>query len=241
MASFLFPLRQATLPIRGVDKVFPIHRIYCVGRNYREHALEMGHNPDREAPFFFQKPATAAVTSDEHRVPYPPQTTNLHHEAELVVAIHKSGRDLKSVEEAQQLIYGYALGCDLTRRDLQQEAKKLSRPWDAAKGFDSSAPMTTIVPKQEFAHDIVDQEEILQLWVNEELQQSAPLSTMIWSVPETIQHLSNFFTLQPGDLIMTGTPAGVGKLEIGDNVRIACGDTLPECSFTMVASDTTAA
>ena len=218
MTNLLFTVRHASLPILNSMKIFPIHRIYCVGRNYREHALEMGHNPDREQPFFFQKPADAVTTSPW--VPYPTQTSNLHYEAELVVAIGKEGRNLQTLEQANDLVFGYALACDLTRRDLQDQAKKLSRPWDASKGFDHSAPMTSIVTREDIGDEDVFLQTEIKLWVNGELKQSAPLSHMIWSIPETIQHLSTYFTLLPGDLIMTGTPAGVGKLEMDDNVRI---------------------
>lgn len=244
----LFQVRQAVLPIlskqsNSTNLVFPIHRIYCVGRNYRDHAIEMGHNPDREPPFFFHKPADAVTTNDT--VPYPTMTCNLHYEAELVVAIGKESSssgstNMMSLDEASSLIYGYAVGCDLTRRDLQNEAKKLSRPWDASKGFDCSAPMTAIVPKEDLlANSDLERDEI-KLWVKSsndndfQLKQSAALSNLIWSVPETIQQLSQYHRLLPGDLIMTGTPAGVGPLHVGDEVRISCGDELPECRFTMV-------
>ena len=229
--SLLFAVRQAALPILNSSKSFPIHRIYCVGRNYRDHALEMGHNPDREDPFYFQKPADAVTTATV--VPYPSQTSNLHYEAELVVAIGKRGHKLQTLEQAHTMIYGYALGCDLTRRDLQDQAKQLSRPWDTSKGFDNSAPMTAIVPKESIGDIDTFVKTELKLWVNEELKQSAQLDYMIWSIPETIQYLSRFFTLVPGDLIMTGTPAGVGPLHVGDTVRIQCGDHIPECVFVV--------
>lgn len=230
--KMVFSVRQACLPIISSSEVFPIHRIYCIGRNYREHAIEMGHNPDREPPFFFHKPADAATTLNE--IPFPPKKTsnNLHYEAELVVALGKKGRDINTTEKAQDLIFGYSVGCDLTRRDLQAEAKRLSRPWCIAKGFDYSAPMTPIVRKEEVTKSITDRK--IELWVNEELKQSSPMSQMIWDIPEMIQYLSCYYTLQPGDLIMTGTPAGVGKLEVGDEVRISCGEGLPECEFVMV-------
>jgi fumarylpyruvate hydrolase len=228
----MFPVRQASLPLlKDPSKVFFIHRIYCIGRNYRQHAVEMGHDPDREPPFFFQKPPDAATTSSQ--IPYPSQTKNFHFEAELVVALGKEGRNLESLEAANDLIFGYSIGCDLTRRDLQAEAKKLSRPWDAAKGFDYSAPMTPLVLKED-----VDLGGLLgtplELWVNGDLKQSAPLSQMIWSIPETVQHISRYYTLLPGDLIMTGTPAGVGKLDVGDKVQITCGSELPECCFEVI-------
>jgi fumarylpyruvate hydrolase len=239
--ALLFAVRQATLPITSSSKLFPIHRIYCIGRNYREHAVEMGHNPGNSGvePFHFQKPADAVTTLP--LVPYPTQTCNLHYEAELVVAIGKHGHNLQTLEQAEDLIFGYALGCDLTRRDLQNNAKKLSRPWDAAKGFDYSAPMTSIVPKGDIVGATGGTDAFLKtemkLWVNEELKQSSTLDQMIWTVPEIIQYLSRYFILLPGDLVMTGTPAGVGPLCVGDHVRIQCGDQLPECRFEIVASN----
>lgn len=187
-------------------------------------------NPDREPPFFFQKPANAIVdTIETCSVHYPPMTNNLHYEGELVVALGKSGQDL-SEEHARDLIYGYALGCDLTRRDLQAQAKKQSRPWDTAKGFDCSAPCGPIVEKSEL--DLTDS-TTLTLQVNHRVCQQSTLGHMIWSIPEMIAYLSQYFRLQPGDLIMTGTPAGVGPLKLGDSVDIECGD-LPPCAFTIV-------
>jgi fumarylpyruvate hydrolase len=251
----LFKVRQAVLPIlshNSITKknlVFPVHRIYCVGRNYRDHAIEMGHNPDREPPFFFHKPADvvslASSPGDGAKVPFATQTSNLHYEAELVVAIGKESSSHEgavvepTLEEASDLIYGYSVGCDLTRRDLQDEAKSLKRPWDTSKGFDYSAPMTAIVPKEDVSDDFLESQDI-RLWVNDELKQSAPLSNLIWSVPETIQYLSRYYRLLPGDLIMTGTPAGVGPLAVGDDVRISCGSDLPECRFEMVDASSNA-
>ncbi len=212
---------------------FPIRRIYCVGRNYREHAIEMGHNPDRELPFFFHKPADAAVfccpiSSVPTAVPYPMATSSLHYEAELIVAISKDGRKI-TTDQAMEHVYGYSLGCDLTRRDLQAEAKKMGRPWDAAKGFDSSCPLTPIIPKEEI--EMGDDTQI-QLEVNGDIRQSSPLAKMIYSVPEIVSHLSELFFLRQGDLIMTGTPAGVGELKVGDEVSITCGELLP-CKFVV--------
>mmetsp|Transcript_8049 Transcript_8049/g.12606 ORF Transcript_8049/g.12606 Transcript_8049/m.12606 type:complete len:240 (+) Transcript_8049:75-794(+) len=233
MAQTVFSIRQACLPLlSSASEVFPIHRIYCIVRNYREHAIEMGHDPEREPPFFFQKPADAATTS--RIIPFPPKTTNLHYEAELVIALGKKGRNIDTVEKAQDLIFGYSVGCDLTRRDLQAEAKRLSRPWCIAKGFDHSAPMTPIVRKEEISTNFISSDTKIRLWVNQELKQNSPLSEMIWDIPEMIQYLSRYYTLQPGDLIMTGTPAGVGKIQVGDKVRISCGANLPECHFAMV-------
>jgi fumarylpyruvate hydrolase len=212
-----------------------------------------------EEPFFFQKPCDAAIhvnqslpiseggTTKYHGISYPSMTNNLHYEAELVVAIgsedfRKNNKNVQSFTShqdkltvAENMIYGYAVGCDLTRRDLQAEAKIMSRPWDTSKGFDQSAPMTSIVPKEHLGSlDNFSSTTELKLWINEELKQSSRLSDMIWSIPEIIVHLSRYFQLVPGDLIMTGTPAGVGTLRTGDRVRSQCGDLLPECKFEMV-------
>lgn len=209
---------------------FPVTRIYCVGRNYREHAIEMGGNPDREPPFFFQKPANAIVdTTEKTSVHYPPMTSNLHYEGELVVALGKSGQDL-TPQQAEECIYGYAVGCDLTRRDLQGQAKKQSRPWDTAKGFDNSAPIGGIVDKNEVK---LEESTILQLQVGDKVCQESTLGHMIWSIPEMLSYLSQYFKLMPGDLVMTGTPEGVGSLNVGDSVKITVGD-LPPCAFSIV-------
>lgn len=211
---------------------FPVNRIYCIGRNYRQHAIEMGGNPDRELPFFFQKPANAIVdTTETSSIHYPPMTSNLHYEAELVVAVGKSGQDLNE-QQAQECVYGYAVGCDLTRRDLQAQAKKQSRPWDSAKGFDGSAPCGPIVEKSEL--NLTDS-TVLKLEVGNKVCQESTIGHMIWSIPEMLSYLSQYFRLMPGDLIMTGTPAGVGPLQVGDSVRITCGD-LPPCAFSITKS-----
>ena len=234
-AMFLIPeiiVKQATLSVvnRSIERIgcFPVNRIYCIGRNYAEHAKEMGYNSNREPPFFFQKPANAVVDCFEAgcKVPFPPMTTNLHYEAEMVVAIGTEGSQL-SEEQALACIFGYAVGCDLTRRDLQDEAKRLSRPWDTSKGFDCSAPCGPIIPKSEMEVGLND---LIQLTVGSEIKQNSRIGQMIWSVPETISILSRYFRLMPGDLIMTGTPAGVGNLEVGDTVKVTCGD-LPPCVF----------
>jgi fumarylpyruvate hydrolase len=184
---------------------------------------------DRDPPFFFQKPCDSTV--DTHGttpsiVPYPPMTANLHYEAELVVAIGKGGLRIKS-EEALECIYGYAIGCDLTRRDLQADAKKMGRPWATAKGFDSSAPIGPIIPKDEITLHSTDR---IALEVNGVIRQDSTLGHMTWNVPDIISHLSKYFCLKPGDLIMTGTPGGVDKLDIGDDVIVSCGK-LPKCEF----------
>jgi fumarylpyruvate hydrolase len=208
------PGEPPSLPINGSSHRFPVHRIYCVGRNYADHAREMGGNPEREPPFFFDKPADAIVESGAP-VPYPPRTGNLHHEIELVVAIGREGRDIP-LDDANAYIFGYAIGNDLTRRDLQFAARDVGRPWDTAKGFDHSAPITAIHPIGDTG--ILEKGEIW-LTVNDEKRQTSNLDQMIWSVPEIIVELSQLYTLKPGDLIFTGTPSGVGPLLPGDEVE----------------------
>ena len=185
---------------------FPVRRIHCVGRNYAAHAREMGHDPDREPPFFFDKPADAVVT-DGGDTPYPTLTAQLEYEVELVVALGAGGRDVP-VSDALDLVWGYAVGIDLTRRDLQAEAKRLGRPWDLAKGFDASAPIGTIVP----AAGVDPRSGSITLHVDGELRQSGDLADQIWSVAETIAVLSRAVRLEPGDLLFTGTPDGVGPV-----------------------------
>ena len=189
---------------------FPVRRVFCVGRNYAAHAREMGHDPDREPPFFFTKPADAVVVDDAD-TPYPSMTERLEHEVELVVAIGTGGTDIHP-DDALAHVWGYAAGIDLTRRDLQAEAKRLGRPWDTAKGFDALAPVGAIVPAAGFDPT----SGAIDLRVNGELRQSGDLGDQIWSVAETIAELSRFVALAPGDLLMTGTPDGVGVLERGD-------------------------
>ncbi|KPK33320.1 MAG: fumarylacetoacetate hydrolase [Betaproteobacteria bacterium SG8_40] len=203
----------ASIPVVGIEARFPVRRIYCVGRNYAAHAREMGRDPDREAPFFFMKPADAIVPGGG-AVAYPPGTADLHHEIELVVALHRGGSDI-SPADALDCVYGYAVGLDLTRRDLQAEAKKQGRPWDFGKSFDQSAPVTAIYPVASHGHH--DSGKIT-LHVNGELRQQGDLSDMIWSVPDTIAYLSQYYRLEPGDLIFTGTPAGVGAVVPGDKL-----------------------
>jgi fumarylpyruvate hydrolase len=204
----------ATLPVEGTTARFPVNRIFCVGRNYAEHAREMGHDPDKAPPFFFMKPATALVM-DGANMPYPALTSDLHHEVELVVALARGGENVQP-EEALNLVYGYAVGLDMTRRDLQAEAKKLGRPWETAKAFDRSAPCSQIVPASEVGHPA---EGSIELRVNGEPRQAGDLREMIWDVPNTIAYLSKLFTLLPGDLIFTGTPAGVGAVNRGDTLH----------------------
>jgi fumarylpyruvate hydrolase len=191
--------------------LFPVRRVFCVGRNYAAHAREMGSDPDREAPFFFMKPADALVVNDAD-MPYPPRTLQLHHEMELVVAIGAGGADI-AVADALEHVFGYAAGLDMTRRDLQNAAKKAGKPWDMSKGFDHSAPIGLMVPAARSGHVASG---VIELRVNGAVRQSSDLSKMIWSVPETIAYLSGLVTLAPGDLIFTGTPEGVGAVERGD-------------------------
>ena len=200
-----------TLAVDGDERRFPVRRVFCVGRNYAAHAREMGHDPDREPPFFFTKPADALVP-DGATIPYPLATRDLHHEVELVVALGKGGTDI-SAAQALDCIFGYAVGIDLTRRDLQGEAKKLARPWDVGKAFDHSAPCSAIVPAARIGHP---ERGRIRLAVNGVTRQDGDLAQMIWSTPEVIAHLSRLFALAPGDLIFTGTPAGVGPVERGD-------------------------
>ena len=205
---------QASVPVAGSSAVFPVHRIYCVGRNYVEHAQEMGHT-GREAPFFFMKPADAVLPVPQGMVgqmPYPGMTGDLQHEIELVAAIGKGGRDIAAAD-AMDHVWGYAVGLDMTRRDLQGEAKKLGRPWCTGKGFDLSAPIGPIHPCA--AVGAIAQAGIT-LTVNGKLRQGSTINKLIWSIAETIEHLSKYYELQPGDLIFTGTPAGVAAVCAGD-------------------------
>jgi fumarylpyruvate hydrolase len=201
-----------SLPIRDSDEHFPVHRIYCVGRNYAAHAIEMGHDPDREDPFFFQKNPDTLVL--DGKFPYPAQTADVHYELELVVALHRGGTDI-SVDGALDLVYGYAVGLDMTRRDLQTQMKKMGRPWEIGKAFEHSAPCTEIVPAATIGHP---SEGAVQLHVNGEPRQEGDLNQMIWKVPEMIAYLSSLFTLTAGDLIFTGTPSGVGPVQRGDRL-----------------------
>ena len=208
MADYVIPPpAQSAVPVAG-GGMFPVRRIYCVGRNYAEHAREMGHDPDREPPFFFMKPADALVTGGKD-MPYPPATRDLHHEMELVVALGQGGADVAEAD-AMRLVWGYAAGLDMTRRDVQGEAKKLGRPWDMGKGFDHSAPVGDLVPAAGRTPGRID------LRVNGEVRQASHLDKLIWSIPETIAYLSRLVRLEPGDLIFTGTPEGVAAVQRGD-------------------------
>jgi fumarylpyruvate hydrolase len=204
-----------SLAIFGSSNRFPIRRVFCVGRNYAAHAREMGGDPNREAPFFFTKPADAVVPA-EGMIPYPPATDDLHHEIELVVALRAGGADIPA-DEALAKVWGYGVGIDLTRRDLQAAAKEAGRPWDMAKGFDASAPCTPLRPVSSFGHPSED--ACIRMTVNGEVRQDGSLSEMIWPIDDIISHLSRLVTLAPGDLIFTGTPAGVGVLKPGDRVH----------------------
>lgn len=217
MASVIPPPPQPSLPVRGTDAVFPVHRIYCVGRNYAAHAREMGSDPALEPPVFFTKPADAIVAvagPEPAPIPYPPATENLHHEIELVVALGEGGRDI-DVDRANALIYGYAVGLDMTRRDLQNAAKAVGGPWDMAKAFDASAPCGAINPAVAIGHP---SSGAVRLSVNGAVRQQGDLADLIWSVPLVIAHLSRLVTLAPGDLIFTGTPEGVGTVVRGDRL-----------------------
>jgi len=208
------PPPQAALPVRGEARRFPVRRIYCVGRNYAAHAREMGHDPAREPPFFFQKSPDTLLPGGG-RFSYPPATSDLHFEIELVAALSGGGADI-SPERALDLVYGYAVGLDMTRRDLQGAAKKAGRPWEVGKSFEQSAPCSEVVPAAAIGHPAAG---AIWLEVNGERRQEGDLAQMIWTLPEVIAHLSGLFVLAPGDVIFTGTPAGVGPTRPGDRLH----------------------
>ena len=214
MSYVITPAPVPAVPVKGHEGTFPVRRIFCVGRNYAEHAREMGFDPDREPPFFFTKPADAIVM-DGAEIPYPPLTSNFHYEIELVVAIAEGGQNIKE-SEALEHIYGYAVGLDMTRRDLQLSMRKIGRPWCWGKAFDNSAPMGEITPVAKCGH--INKGHIW-LDVNGERRQDGDINQLIWSVPEVIAYLTQSIALAPGDLIMTGTPAGVGPVVTGDSLR----------------------
>ena len=232
MTNFLFPPETIAIPIAGTDQFFPVHRIYCIGRNYAAHAREMGSDPTREPPFFFQKPADAVqvvmpgVIADH---PYPSLTKNYHYEVELVAALNKGGRNIPA-DQALSCVYGYAVGLDMTRRDLQSEMKDQKKPWDIGKGFDHGAPMGPIHPAAATGH--FERGEI-SLSVNGNVKQKADLSQMMWSVAEQIARLSQLFALKAGDLIMSGTPENVGPVVVGDTL-VAKIEGLPELALKIV-------
>ena len=199
-----------TLPVAGADMAFPVRRVYCIGRNYAAHAVEMGHDPDREPPFFFQKNPDNLDVSGE--CPYPVKSTDVHHEMEMLVALKSGGTDIP-LESALDHVFGYGLALDMTRRDLQGEAKKMGRPWEIGKAFERSAPAGPIHPVTEVGHPA---QGLVTLKVNGELRQEGDLNQMIWKVPEMISYLSEHFELAAGDVILSGTPAGVAPVEKGD-------------------------
>jgi fumarylpyruvate hydrolase len=212
--KLVFPAAAAaTIPVAGGDGAVPVRRIWCVGRNYAEHAREMGHDPDREPPFFFAKPADAIVAHGT-AIAYPPQTKDLHHEIELVVVIGKGGTDIK-VADALGHVFGYGVGLDMTRRDLQGQAKKMGRPWEMGKSFDQSAPCSAIQPASRIGHPA---KGAVWVKVNGQTKQSGDLNQQIWKVEETISILSGLVALAPGDVIYNGTPAGVGPVVAGDKL-----------------------
>ena len=203
------PIRPS-LPVRGTSERFPVRRIYCIGRNYADHAIEMGHDPEKEPPFFFQKNAENIDSSGEF--PYPPETNDVHFEVEMIVALKSGGTNIE-LAEAMQFVFGYGVGLDMTRRDLQGEMKKLGRPWEIGKAFERSAPMGPLVPINKTGQ--LDS-GVISLSVDGTVRQNGDLSQMIWKVPEQIAYLSRFYDIAAGDLIMTGTPAGVGPIHKGE-------------------------
>ena len=208
------PAAPASLPIRGSDERFPVRRVYCVGRNYAAHTIEMGGDPNREVPFFFQKNPDDLV-SDGAEFPYPDKSNDVHHEIEMIVALHKGGANIP-LETALEHVWGYGVALDMTRRDLQGECKKAGRPWEIGKAFDHSAPASELVPVSEAGHPM---DGAIWLKINGEIRQQGDLNQMIWKVPEMIAYLSGLFTLAPGDLILSGTPSGVGPVERGDQLE----------------------
>lgn len=215
MAFVFSPEAPVAVPVAGSDAHVAVRRVYCVGRNYAAHAREMGFDPDREPPFFFCKPADAVVPVAEGEtleLAYPAQTANYHYEAELVAVVGQAGADIP-VEQALDYVYGYAVGLDMTRRDLQMKMREMGRPWEIGKAFDRSAPIGPIHRAQDVGHF---ESGALSLTVNGESKQASDVSHLIWSVAETIADLSKFFRLEPGDLIYTGTPEGVGAVQRGD-------------------------
>jgi fumarylpyruvate hydrolase len=232
MPKQIFDVARVTIPIDGTDEVFPVRRIYCIGRNYAAHAREMGSDPTREPPFFFQKPSDAiqvVMPGETADHPYPSVTKNYHYEVELVAALDKGGRNIP-VAKALDCVYGYAVGLDMTRRDLQSEMKDGKKPWDIGKGFDNGAPIGPIFPVAKTGHFKAGE---ISLWVNGTAKQKADLSDMIWSVAEQIARLSQLFELKAGDLIMSGTPENVGPVIVGD-AMVAKIAGLPDLSLKIV-------
>jgi len=221
------PVERTSLPVRGSDQRFPVRRVYCIGRNYAAHSIEMGGDPNRESPFFFQKNPDNLDTSGEF--PYPVKSSDVHHEIELVVALKSGGVNI-SVDDALEHVYGYAVGIDMTRRDLQAEMKQTRRPWEIGKAFERSAPVGPIVPASDIGHP--DSGKIT-LNVNDEIRQQGDLNQMIWKVPEMIAYLSEYFEIGTGDLIMSGTPSGVGPVVRGD-VMVGAVEGIGELVVTVV-------
>lgn len=215
MTDFVIPVPPTVaIPVAG-GGAFPVRRVYCIGRNYAAHAVEMGHDPDREPPFFFQKNPDDLNTTGEF--PYPPRSNDVHHEAEVAVFLKSGGTDI-ALKDALDHVYGYALSLDMTRRDLQGVAKKMGRPWEIGKAFAASAPVGPVHKVEEVGHL---SEGKLVLKVNGEVKQEGDLNQMIWKVPEMISYLSEYYTLAPGDVILSGTPAGVGPVSKGDEMTIS--------------------
>lgn len=215
MTSFAIPCPpQPVIPVEGSDQLFPVRRIWCVGRNYADHAREMGHDPNREPPFFFAKPSDAIV-ANHSTIAYPTKTSDLHHEIELVVAIGKGGKSIPQ-SKALEHVWGYCVGLDMTRRDLQSEAKKMQRPWEMGKSFDESAPVSALRPVSKIGHPA---QGAIWLKVNGVVKQKGDLNQHIWNVPETIAYLSEYVELGAGDIIMMGTPAGVAACKAGDKLE----------------------
>jgi fumarylpyruvate hydrolase len=209
-AYIIDPPAVNAAPVKGSDKLFPVRRVYCIGRNYAAHAIEMGHDPNREPPFFFQKnPDNIDFTG---KFPYPTKTKDVHHEIEMVVALSKGGTNI-AIDKALDHVWGYAVGLDMTRRDLQGIAKDMGRPWEIGKAFERSAPMGAFVPASQIGHPSSGK---VELKVNGKVKQTGDLNQMIWKVPEMISYLSEYFEMKAGDIIMTGTPSGVAAVVAGD-------------------------
>ena len=229
--SFVFePPDTPDLAVENMQDRFPVGQIFCVGRNYADHAIEMGGNPDREPPFFFIKPGFSILPEGEEMI-YPAHTADVHHEVEMVVALGEGGSDV-SVEAAMDMVFGYGVGIDMTRRDLQAEAKEKSRPWEAGKTFRHAAPCSALTPVSDTG-PIGD--AAITLSINGDIRQSGNVNQMIWKVPEVISRLSELFLLQPGDLIFTGTPAGVGPIAPGDSIEAGI-DGLSKLAFKVRSS-----
>jgi len=228
MEYIFSPEATPAVPVKGSTALFPVRRIYCVGHNYGDHVREMGGDPKQQSPVFFSKPANAIVINNQ-AVAYPQATSNLHYEVELVVALASGGKDI-GTEESLSCVFGYAVGIDLTKRDLQAAARKQGRPWDIAKGFDQSAPISSIITVIEASSP---EQTRIALEVNGEIRQDASTAEMIWKVPEIICELSKFYELKAGDLIYTGTPSGVAAVNVGDHLQ-ACIDDIGELEVDIV-------